>query len=633
MTRIVIGAKELVSPISANVEPGSALLIGRAPDASRLDWSAHVLQQSRGALPNPPTAAASYRVETLTIQSGRISANHLLVLADGAAVTLYDLSSRNGSWVRVGPQQPVVLAGDHEISISLAGTAGAEPRLSRPKDAQWTEDADFGASVARSLSAWLEHLEAPVQVIHGPVGTGDAGLLLVDDSKIELKEYATLQMASSALLEVASKYVHDQNARFAQLGRRVSGMVAASVAIRQVLQHTAEAAASSRRAVILGPTGVGKELLARSYHGYSPHHGGPFVTVNCALLEKDLLYAQLFGARRGSFTGSVADVAGLIEAADGGTLFLDELAEMSPDVQKALLRFLDSRGEYYRLGEPRARRANVQVVCASNAPLDDPEYRRGRFRDDLWYRIAAAVIFVPPLCERTEDLRAFLNTRALHGGKWSVAESLTAEALALVLSDPWPGNFRDLENFVDRLPAVSRPHSIEWQQCHQALREGRPREAAAAPPSPPPPPAAAQADAVVRAPTLDAPVESPPRLLSRLRPDSAVPTNATLDWERIVKVALDAFLEDHGEERVGWDQLQLLVERYLKPMFVAGAADLAQTPSGVGVVNYRAVARKLHIGDGGTVKTHLSRFAERLAVAAAPRPESTVAGLSAPDGA
>lgn len=155
------------------------------------------------------------------------------------------------------------------------------------------------------------------------------------------------------------------------------------------------------------------------------------MTVNCALLEKDLLHVQLFGACRGSFTGAVADIVGLIEAAHGGTLFLDELGEMSADVQKALLRFLDSRGEYYRLGDSGPRMADVQVECASNVSLDDPACRGARFRSDLWYRLASAVIKVPPLHERPDDILAFLRSRTLPGNPLRIAECLTEDALVV----------------------------------------------------------------------------------------------------------------------------------------------------------------------------------------------------------
>lgn len=188
---------------------------------------------------------------------------------------------------------------------------------------------------------------------------------------------------------------------------------------------------------------------------------------------KSLPYAQLFGARRGSFTGAVADVTGLVAAADGGTPFLDALGEMPHDVQAALLRFLDTRGEYCRLGETQARRVSVQVVCAANVALDDPDYRSGRFRHDLGYRLAAAVLRVPPRCERRDDILGCLHGRTLGPGGPSVASCLAPAALDLGLSDDWPGNFRDLENFVERLLRTAESGSLSVELCQRLLQEGR----------------------------------------------------------------------------------------------------------------------------------------------------------------
>ena len=630
MTRIQIDSKELEGALSVRVEPGDALLVGRAPDPSRIEWSALGSRQSPADRMNDGTAADHYRIETMAVQSGRVSANHLLILRDAEATAVYDLGSRNGSWVQLQPRFPVVFDPDQDVAIALAGTPPTEPRLPQPKEATWTQDADFAGAVEQALVAWLVQVDAPIRLILHPPSACKDGFPLADDSHIEVQEYGTLRTPISTLLSLISEYIHAQNVRFMQLQRRVSGMVAASPEIREILLRTADSAASGRRTLFLGPTGVGKELLARSYHGYSLRHQGPFVTVNCALLDKDLLYAQLFGARRGSFTGAVADVPGLIEAANGGTLFLDELGEMNLEVQKALLRFLDSRGEYYRLGESRMRRADVQVIGASNAPIGDPEYRAQRFRDDLWYRLASSVIVVPPLHERPEDIRAYLSSRMLPGSKWSVAESLTEEALAVVLRDPWPGNFRDLENFIDRLPRVSAPRSISRQRCEAAIQEGRPTPVIARSAGPSgPPPVAAAAHAAASQP----PRELPARPKGKLHAIPLLPANTALGWERIVGTALQAFLADQGEEPAGWDQLLLLVERYLKPMFVAHASAPAPGAVTTRPVNYSALARRLHIGDGSTVKTHLTRFEERFARSAgAADAEPSPAAVSLPPG-
>lgn len=612
MPTITIRSRDLAAPIAASLEPGAALLLGRAPDPARIDWSALPPGPSDGDEAHAAPDPADYALQTLVIPSARTSANHLLVLQRGAVTSIHDLGSRNGSWVKVEPQHPVRLHGGIEVSC-LVGTAQKDEPLLRPCDATWQSRAEFGAAVAAAIEAWLLQVDAPVRVVRHDPGQPSDRLALADGSTLEFAALGTLQIPASALYDRIGAYVHDQNARYTQIERRIVGMVAGSAAIRQILMRTAEAAAYGRRTILLGPTGAGKELLARSYHAYSPRHAGPFVSVNCALLDKELLFAQLFGARRGSFTGAIADVVGLVEVADGGTLFLDELGEMSMDVQKALLRFLDARGEYHRLGDPHPRHSDVQLVCASNAPLHDPDHRSHRFRDDLWYRLAACVIAVPPLRDRPDDIRAFLYARTLHDTDRPVIEFLTEDAIALVVADPWPGNFRDLENFIARLPPATAPHSIDRATCMQAISEGRPQRSAPAlaePAGPPAEPAAAREPAAAPAAP---PLKESARSFGRARTDPSVPSNQDLGWDRIAHGALAAFLQDQGDKRAGWEQLQLFVERYLKPVFVAHTADASQSAGTERTVNYSALARRLNIADGSTVKTHLARFEERFA--------------------
>lgn len=548
MTKIRIQAKGLDRSISATVGPGAALLIGREPDPKRIDWTQLRPPLAACAMMNPRIDPDRYQLTTLTVPSLRASANHILILHDGPTFALFDLSSRNGSYIRLEPGHPVVMAGALEVALSLAGTPNHEGRLSRPAHAEWSSTTDFGAAIVRALTAWLAQHEVPVQCVLCPVDSSINALPLADGQAIMLRVQGTIPLSPDELHDIIGQYVHDQNARFMQLERRVSGMVASSAAIRQILYRLADAAATSRRTILLGPTGVGKELLARSYHGYSPRHGGPFVTVNCALLEKDLLHAQLFGARRGSFTGAVADVVGLIEAANGGTLFLDELGEMNAEVQKALLRFLDSRGEYYRLGDTRPRIADVQIVCASNVDLDDASCRSQLFRSDLWYRLASTVLRIPPLCERPDDILAFLSSRSLTGTKLRVAECLTQEALEAVLRDSWPGNFRDLENFIERLQPVSRPQSIDLQTCERALQEGRASSA-----SPISSPVVRSTVPVLTTVPIAAPVPTPPAQSAAPHAAPAARSHRrTAGWTRPLAAA--AFARWRAAGRSGWQQ-------------------------------------------------------------------------------
>lgn len=587
MTRISIRARGLTEPLSADIAPGMALLIGRTPDVSRLHGRVPGVVQ----LPN----LGSLQVQTVRVDSPRVSGNHLLIWNEVDSVSLLDLVSRNGSWLRLAEGQRISLSGAMEITADLAGPIHAESRLSLPEDADWNNEKQFSAAVVRALTEWLGRLGVSARIVHVTqtrTEESESSFLLADDTTLQVRgmETITQDFSWASLLDRIRAYVHEQNRRFEQYQKRGDGMIIASRALREVLRRVGDAAARGQRLILLGPTGVGKDLLARCFHRYSQREKGPFAALNCALLDKDLLYAQLFGARRGSFTGAISDIIGAVESAHEGTLFLDELGEMSLDVQRALLRFLDTRGEYQRLGDPRPRRADVQVVCATNVPLDDPSYRNGRFREDLWYRLAAAVVHVPPLRERPEDILAFLMARMLPGSTLRVSDALADDALELLLADSWPGNFRDLEHFIERLPLTNEPQSISRSVCEAALRQGRGSERGSSQESLP------QRERVA---------------IRRPRTVETTRVNDALNWRDIAVTAVDAFLEDNGDGALSWGQLHEYVEKYLKPVFVAQACDLAQLEEMNKALNYSALARRLNIADGSTVKMHLGRYVER----------------------
>ena len=237
------------------------------------------------------------------------------------------------------------------------------------------------------------------------------------------------------------------------LGRRhrAPSLVACSNGMRGIESLARRAAATELSVLVTGETGTGKELIARTIHGLSPRAGRPFLAVNCGALRADLAISQIFGHRKGAFTGAHADGVGLVEAAHGGTLFLDEVGELPLDVQVTLLRFLET-GEYLRLGEAHARRADVRIIAATNRELRGGEGER-TFRRDLLFRLNEIEIELPSLRERAEDIvplaRHFL---AFYGGL--EAPELTAEAEGLLRSYRWPGNVRELENVMKRVAAL-----------------------------------------------------------------------------------------------------------------------------------------------------------------------------------
>lgn len=233
-----------------------------------------------------------------------------------------------------------------------------------------------------------------------------------------------------------------------------SGLVGRSPAMVSVYKRIAYAARTDATVLILGESGTGKELVARSIHNFSSRSEKPFIAVNCAGLTDTLLESELFGHIKGAFTGATSDKTGFFEAADGGTLFLDELASTSAAFQASLLRVLQS-GEIRRVGSTEARRANVRVIGASNAPLHDL-VAAGNFRSDLFYRLSVLDIDLPPLRSRAGDIelltRHFLRCAESGAG---ASLRLAREAETALLAHTFPGNVRELENAVTSAAALS----------------------------------------------------------------------------------------------------------------------------------------------------------------------------------
>jgi transcriptional regulator with GAF, ATPase, and Fis domain len=232
-------------------------------------------------------------------------------------------------------------------------------------------------------------------------------------------------------------------------------IVGRSRAMLEMLRLLDHAVATAVPVLVLGESGTGKELVARAIHDLGPRAAKPFVSENCAAIPETLLEGQLFGHVRGAFTGAERDHAGLFEQAHGGTLFLDEIGEIAPSMQVKLLRVLES-GELRRVGAKDVRRVDVRIVCATNRDLA-AMVEEGRFREDLWYRINAVPVRLPPLRERREDVPAlvghFLAAEAQSSGK--AQKSFSDDATNLLVAFGWPGNVRQLRNEVQRAVALS----------------------------------------------------------------------------------------------------------------------------------------------------------------------------------
>jgi DNA-binding NtrC family response regulator len=317
--------------------------------------------------------------------------------------------------------------------------------------------------------------QRPVLLMTGyatPMNAIEAFRLGVSD--ILLKPF-DLDVARSALLRLQSAFA--QKARLLQLTEQVARsqgaawLAAQSPAMQATLALAAQVAASPLPVLLEGETGVGKGVLARHIHALSPRASGPFFTLHCGALPQTLLESELFGFEKGAFSGANARKPGLLELAAGGTLFLDEINSTSLDAQTRLLQFIQDK-QVFRIGGVKPVKVDVRLIVASNQPLKDA-VREGRFREDLYYRIAVFPVPVPPLRERRDDLAALAEfLLAKHAAEMGrLALPLEPEALARIQAYAWPGNVRELENTLQRALVLAQGDRIGMADLPQELRD------------------------------------------------------------------------------------------------------------------------------------------------------------------
>jgi transcriptional regulator with GAF, ATPase, and Fis domain len=233
---------------------------------------------------------------------------------------------------------------------------------------------------------------------------------------------------------------------------RFGSMIGRSVKMRELFARLEKLAASDATVLITGETGVGKELVAESLHELSPRVDGPFMVLDCGSIPANLIESELFGHERGAFTGATSSYVGAFERADGGTLFLDEIGELPLAMQPKLLRVLEAH-EVRRIGSTKITSVNIRVVAATNRDLG-VEVNRGRFREDLFYRLAVARVHVPPLRERKDDIPLLIEhiLETTPGGEHAY---IAPETIELMMKHDWPGNVRELRNVIERAVLLS----------------------------------------------------------------------------------------------------------------------------------------------------------------------------------
>ncbi len=288
-------------------------------------------------------------------------------------------------------------------------------------------------------------------------------LLLLLRRALESRELARIHRYLSRELKFADAVVTRQSDAMRAVLQEVYSfdrMVFVSHAMADVCNLARKAAPTDLPVLIEGETGTGKELMARAIHLFSQRHALLFMAVNCAAINDDLLQSELFGHRRGAFTGATTDRLGHLQAADGGTVFLDEISEITPSMQVSLLRFLQE-GEVRPIGSDQTRRCDVRIVAACNRPLRKL-VDEGKFRQDLYYRLRGFELRIPPLRERPDDIPplvshmiekyARLTSRRVAG--------VTPDAMARLCAFPFPGNVRELETEIRRLVALASDGEI-----------------------------------------------------------------------------------------------------------------------------------------------------------------------------
>jgi transcriptional regulator with PAS, ATPase and Fis domain len=259
--------------------------------------------------------------------------------------------------------------------------------------------------------------------------------------------------------------IKKENRRLKEELERIKGdkvqIITQNPTMKKILELARQIAPTDCPVLILGETGTGKELLARYIHQHSHRRDRIFLAVNCGAFTEELLANELFGHEKGAYTGATSTKRGLLEVADGGTLFLDEVTEMSQAMQVKFLRFLQEK-EFFRLGGTEPIRVDVRIIAATNRDIKK-EIERGRFREDLYYRLNVMTFTIPPLAERKEDIPLlcyhFLNKYAKEMNK-DVRE-ISEEAMELFMNHDYPGNVRELENIIARAVALTNTSRIE----------------------------------------------------------------------------------------------------------------------------------------------------------------------------
>ncbi len=280
----------------------------------------------------------------------------------------------------------------------------------------------------------------------------------VEAMKEEAFEYVTKPFNVDELQRIIKRALERQEPTEQVL--KIEGIITKSPAMDKILKTLPKISSTQANVLIMGESGTGKELIAKAIHNLSPKKDNPFVTVNCAGIPETLLESELFGHKKGAFTGATSDKMGLFKAADGGTIFLDEIGELPAALQVKILRVVEDKS-FKPIGDTKDIKVELRVISATNKELEK-EVIEGKFREDLYYRLNVIPIRIPPLRERKEDVPVlvnyFLTKYSQEFGK--DIKKISSSALELLTSYDFPGNVRELENIIERCIALETSNII-----------------------------------------------------------------------------------------------------------------------------------------------------------------------------
>lgn len=371
--------------------------------------------------------------------------------------------------------QKVMRANGYDVAVLGRGDEGLERAKSDAFDAVITDlklPGLDGLELVRELKKTKPKLPIILITAHGTTETA------IEATKWGAFDYLPKPFDVEELLDLTSKAIESSRLMsepvdMGEPGTAPTAIVGRSRAMQAIYKEIGRIAATPVTVLIRGDTGTGKELIARAIYQHSDRASAPFIAINCAAIPEALLESELFGHERGSFTGADARRIGRFEQANGGTLFLDEIGDMSTPLQAKLLRVLQEKA-IQRVGGKELISVDVRIIAATHRDLE-VAIRERQFREDLFYRLSAMTITLPPLGQRADDIpdmiRYFLRR---HGPEAGVASpSITPEAIAFLQSQSWPGNVRELENTVRQALLLARDYTISVDHAKEIVAKAR----------------------------------------------------------------------------------------------------------------------------------------------------------------